>query len=277
MSEMYKYDYLVDRKLQYSLLWNDLLEKLNLDVYAMDNHGNGFENEIFAIRPYNWNDENDELANFEYKPKEFSIEWYKYPFRASYMNQDLSIDDIDLIFFKCLLSLYQTGFIGGKMPVTENGIEYTIPNYYKQMITKSFLQTLKYELKIVFSKNLVIEDFLFNNEEDWINLSSTGGWGTAFRDAAKLHKLEDLVLYYNSLPWYDSDMFDSDIIDLALLYNVIDPMIMPTFSQILRERIHYQWLLRDYYFTLIIDWIKALFKKKQKNSEEDSGWTIDDE
>lgn len=158
------------------------------------------------------------------------------------------------------------------MPITENGFEYTIPDQYKEMITKSFLQTLKYELKIIFPQSAHDLD----NEEPWIYLSSTGGWYDAFIKATKLHKLDRLAEYYDSLPWYDSDMFDSDVIDLALLYNVIDPMTMPTFPQIVWARINERWILRYYHFEKFVDWVKLLFKKKKKIRAKASGWTIDD-
>ncbi len=52
----------------------------------------GFDNEVFTVRPYCWDDDKEkaELPNFVYKPTGFEIKWYKYAFRDSYMNQNLA-------------------------------------------------------------------------------------------------------------------------------------------------------------------------------------------
>jgi hypothetical protein len=53
----------------------------------------------------------------------------------------------------------------------------------------------------------------FSNESVLID-GGTAGWNVAFGLAAiKTHK-EDLYKYYRKLPWYESDMFDSDLQDL---------------------------------------------------------------
>ena len=43
--------------------------------------------------------------NFLFKPTGFSIKWYKYPLRDSYMNQNLSLDELKGIIAKCVDSL----------------------------------------------------------------------------------------------------------------------------------------------------------------------------
>jgi hypothetical protein len=45
------------------------------------------------------------LPNFTHKRSGFSIKWYKYPFRDSYMNMDLSKKDIVKIFKECAQSI----------------------------------------------------------------------------------------------------------------------------------------------------------------------------
>lgn len=73
------------------------------------NSRGGYENEVFAIRPYWWGDSDDrteiEAPNFIYKPTDFKIWWYKYPFRGSSMNQDLCIEEIRQIIIKCINSV----------------------------------------------------------------------------------------------------------------------------------------------------------------------------
>lgn len=81
----------------------------------------GFSNDIFEINPYYWGDcdcggdDTDEhsstcslmIHNFVYKPTGFWIDWYKYPFRDSYMSHDLTEEQI-LEIFK--LAYEQSGF-----------------------------------------------------------------------------------------------------------------------------------------------------------------------
>lgn len=43
--------------------------------------------------------------NFHYKPTSFQIQWYKYPFRDSYMNEALELDDFRKIIKECIASL----------------------------------------------------------------------------------------------------------------------------------------------------------------------------
>lgn len=71
------------------------------DTYAT------FDNEVFTIRPYYWGD-NDSIAslpNFVYKPTNFEIQWYKYPLRDSYMNQDITVKEFKEIIEQCRKSL----------------------------------------------------------------------------------------------------------------------------------------------------------------------------
>ena len=59
-----------------------------------------FENETFIVRPYYWGEDEKkaELPNFVYKPTGLEINWYKYPMRDAYSNQD-----VDLTAFKGIL------------------------------------------------------------------------------------------------------------------------------------------------------------------------------
>jgi hypothetical protein len=101
-----------DRQIVNSDEWNELCEKTNIDScygYPLDEKREfyGFDNEMFTIRPYYWGEDEaiKELPNFLYKPTGFEIEWYKYAFRASYMNQDLSKEQILDIFKECIKSI----------------------------------------------------------------------------------------------------------------------------------------------------------------------------
>lgn len=76
-----------------------------------------FDNDVFSISPYYGGDcecvEDQEhkkgcpciQPNFVFKPSDFQIQWYKYPFRDSYMNQDYSADMFLFILGVCIASL----------------------------------------------------------------------------------------------------------------------------------------------------------------------------
>jgi len=45
--------------------------------------------------------------NFLYKPTGFSVMWYKYALRDSYMNQNISLDEFREILNDCVRSYYE--------------------------------------------------------------------------------------------------------------------------------------------------------------------------
>lgn len=67
----------------------------------------GFENDTFVINPYYWGDDESimEEPNFIYKPTGYHIDWYKYPFRDSYANKELSESEFKDIVEQCIKSL----------------------------------------------------------------------------------------------------------------------------------------------------------------------------
>lgn len=69
-----------------------------------------FENDTFTVMRYYWGEDEEisELPNFIYKPLGFKLNWYKYPLRDSYMNQDISFDEFKSILSNCLNSLVNT-------------------------------------------------------------------------------------------------------------------------------------------------------------------------
>ena len=103
-----------DRSLVDSKEWKQLMR-----VLQMDYHGNsdlyspcvteygGYRNNTFEIMPYYLGEDEAimELPNFKYFPTGFEIQWYKYPFRNSYMNQPLTSEQILEIFRKCIKSV----------------------------------------------------------------------------------------------------------------------------------------------------------------------------
>lgn len=88
------------------------------------------------------------------------------------------------------------------------------------LISKDFILRFKEELKEVFG----YERFDWDDEDIWINLGSTCGWGNAFNKTCWYLDVPDLKQYYDALDWFDSDNFDGDVSDLAVKYGVIRPM-----------------------------------------------------
>ncbi len=100
-------EYQVDRE-TYQDMFGEFLEKINCDGYGCFQGNDGtFENEVFAIRPYYWGDDEEEMAkpNFLYKPDNLEIRWYKYPFRDSYSNKELTVDYLKEILNNCEKSI----------------------------------------------------------------------------------------------------------------------------------------------------------------------------
>lgn len=66
-----------------------------------------FENDTFILMPYYWGDDDRicELPNFVHKPTGFELSWYKYALRDSYMNQNISFDELIEIMEDCKRSL----------------------------------------------------------------------------------------------------------------------------------------------------------------------------
>lgn len=98
-----------DREIANESAWKLLLELTDSDEYGVcfrsdiRNDRGGYEDDMIAIAPYWYGDEENterERPNFLYKPTGFAIWWYKYAFRASEMNMDLTADDIIQLFLR---------------------------------------------------------------------------------------------------------------------------------------------------------------------------------
>lgn len=103
---------LLNRNLVNCKNWRNLLDITNCDSYGCCNNESGeFNCELFTIRPYYWGDDEKEAnkPNFVYKPINFTISWYKYPFRDSYMNQNLNDIQIKYIWSKCIKFIKNQG------------------------------------------------------------------------------------------------------------------------------------------------------------------------
>lgn len=67
----------------------------------------GFENDVFIINPYYWGEDETEMAksNFIFKKTGYELQWYKYPLRDSYANQDISFAEFKEMIEKCKKSI----------------------------------------------------------------------------------------------------------------------------------------------------------------------------
>lgn len=96
--------------------FRDFMDEIGLDGYAyIENkelekyktERGGFENDIFAINPYYWGEDENIMRepNFIYKPTGLTIDWYKYPLRDSYSNKKITFEELNEILKKCKESI----------------------------------------------------------------------------------------------------------------------------------------------------------------------------
>lgn len=85
--------------------------------------------------------------------------------------------------------------------------KYKIPEYYRAMITPEFLSRFKAKLVEIFNSP-------FDTWDEWLERSSTRGW----TDALKAVAPKELLDYYKSLGWEDSDLFDEEVQNIAIEY-----------------------------------------------------------
>lgn len=98
------------------------------------------------------------------------------------------------------------------MQNVENFLEYTMPEDIKNLITDDFLKEFRNQLFRIH-EYYGLEDFA----EYGIPMNtSTGGWYAAFGKACLLTHKEVLFDYWQTLPWYDSDIFDGELADMLV-------------------------------------------------------------
>lgn len=87
-------------------------------------------------------------------------------------------------------------------------MNFKVPKEIEQSINIRFLEQLQEEMHCVFG--LSLDMFEMN---DIFQKESTTAFITAFLNACKKLKKEDLVNYVKTLDWYESDLFDDYLID----------------------------------------------------------------
>jgi len=87
------------------LYWNKYQREMHS---PFDNTGAEYSNESFSVRAYNWNDDDEELPNFEWGP--IRVYWYKREGRGNIVYTKIGYDDpaiYGLMLEKCLDALYK--------------------------------------------------------------------------------------------------------------------------------------------------------------------------
>lgn len=104
------------------------------------------------------------------------------------------------------------------MPVVGNGqgvhIEYNIPDEIKSRIPQCFYSAFAGELCSVFGCTVFEKDE--SGFYSLVYISGTAGWAEALKMTCKKLDMQWLLDYYDSLPWYDSDIFDGEIEDMII-------------------------------------------------------------
>lgn len=104
------------------------------------------------------------------------------------------------------------------MPIIRNGdgtyVEYRIPEELQSKIPDYFYTAMAGELISVYGWEKSKDMFFSEEENECINLDSgTVLWAQAFKAACQKLNMSWLFQYYETLPWYDSDIFDGIIED----------------------------------------------------------------
>jgi len=99
------------------------------------------------------------------------------------------------------------------MSASNSLFAYEMPTVIQRLITKEFCQAFKTELDIVFPANHQ-ETVNYRDYED------TSGWASAFVNTA-MRLCPQLKTYWDSLEWYDSDMFSDKVSLIMEGYDVI--------------------------------------------------------
>lgn len=107
------------------------------------------------------------------------------------------------------------------MPILGEGndvyIEYNIPESIKELITYNFLKEFRNQL-IRIHHYCSIASFA----ENGIPMNTgTSGWVTAFGKACIITNNKELYNYWRTLPWYDSDIFDSNLAEMLIEKHLI--------------------------------------------------------
>ncbi len=109
------------------------------------------------------------------------------------------------------------------MPIMDDlSIEYSIPQNIKKLITPKFCTQFLKELHMIWGVSM--HDFAYSNVG---YCEGTAGWNEALTTTCRKLSVDKLYIYYASLPWYDSDLFDAELTEML----VEQKLILPTPEQ----------------------------------------------
>ena len=91
--------------------------------------------------------------------------------------------------------------------------EYTVPDDIRTMIPTEFYTYLKQQLISIFGEFIFKQLDIIDDESTYgvDYIMSTGGWVEAVRQTCIKLNLDWLLNYYDTLLWYEADIFDAYI------------------------------------------------------------------
>lgn len=104
-----------------ALIGEYLVEKGATRDNPCNNTGAEYENDVFLISAYNWNDDipdDEQVPNFWFKPLNYQVEWYKHLGRGNFANRPLTIDEAMDMLNKCIVSI-ETSAVVQNVPVED--------------------------------------------------------------------------------------------------------------------------------------------------------------
>lgn len=97
---------------------------------------------------------------------------------------------------------------------------YKIPQHIKEKLTVGFCKEFIKQLDRIF--HMTISDIKKTYYNFYLYHETTVGWHDAFKVACKNCKMNDVFEYYNTLDWYDGDIFDSQFDELLCEFEIIE-------------------------------------------------------
>ena len=88
----------VNEDLYYYILKKGFGSKTNIEDM-------NFENDVFKISSYDWNEPDNPEPNFIHKPRGFQLWWYKYPLRSPEVNFNITHAEFSCILYDCINSI----------------------------------------------------------------------------------------------------------------------------------------------------------------------------
>lgn len=115
------------------------------------------------------------------------------------------------------------------MPITTDGrIEYKMPKDIKDQLTEAFVSDFHEAVIETFKQNDRNQDRepfeyeTYTYYAWWLYMEGTAGYCQSFRQTCDKHGLNKVLMYYNKLQWYDSDLFDSEVGDLLVHFGFVE-------------------------------------------------------